>query len=172
MRSVQPCSLPPHALLAKYAEAGAYTDCYTAEVARAVPHAEYVEAFYTGWLFKIERLLLSLFLAKPSTDAQAKQLASGDVCSFAAWRVEGRDVDQLLMCDIGGRTRSWLMVSQWQPSTNSTRLYFGSAVVPVTSKTTGTPGMGRLFKVLLWFHKLYSVALLGSARSRLARPIH
>jgi hypothetical protein len=169
MPSIQPCPLPPQALLARYAGTGAYTDCYTTEVARFVSHAEYVEVFYTGGLFKIERLLLSLFLSKPSTDAQAKQLAGGEVGNFAAWRVEDRTTDQLLMCDVGGRTRSWLMVSSPQERAQSTRLYFGSAVVPVVSSSTGKSSMGLPFKALLGFHRLYSQALLGAARSRLAR---
>jgi hypothetical protein len=171
MPSIRPCPLPPQALLARYADAGAYTDCYSTDVARLVPHAEYVEAFYTGGLFKLERLLLSLFLSKPSTDVQARQLASGQAGNFAAWRVEDRTTNQLLMCDIGGRTRSWLMVSASHEPTLSTRLYFGSAVVPVISRS-GKPGMGFLFQALLGFHKAYSRALLGSARSRLARPSH
>ena len=168
MHSIQPCSLPTHALLAKYANAGAYTDCYTTEVARAVSHAEFVEAFYTGGLFKVERLLLSLFISKPSTDLQAKQLAAGQLGNFAAWRVEARAVDQLLMCDIGGRTRSWLMVSAADEAAQ-TRLYFGSAVVPVVSASTGKSSMGFPFTALLSFHKLYSRALLGSAVARLAQ---
>ena len=166
--SVQSSPLPPQALLTQYANAGAYTDCYTTEVARAVSHAQYVEAFYTCALFKVERLLLALFLSKPSTDLQARQLAGGELGHFAAWRVEDRTADQLLMCDIGGRTRSWLMVSAAQTPTQ-TRLYFGSAVVPVKSASTGKVNMGILFKALLGFHKLYSRALLGSASARLAR---
>ena len=132
-------------------------------------HTEYIEAFYTGKLFKIERLLLSLFLSKPSTDTQAKQLAAGQVGTFAAWRVEGRTIDQLLMCDIGGRTRSWLMVSSEPQLPAQTQLYFGSAVVPATNRSTGKSSMGFLFKALLGFHKVYSCALLSSARSRLER---
>ncbi len=174
MSKVQPCPLPAQALLAKYADAGAYTDCYATELAATVSQAEYVEAFYTGGLFKIERLLLGLFLCKPSTDAQAKQLATGEVGHFAAWRVEDRSNNQLLMCDVGGRTRSWLMVSPVPPQepTHGTRLYFGSAVVPVVGRSTGKPGMDLVFKSLLGFHKLYSRALLGAARSRLARLDH
>lgn len=170
MNAIQPCPLPPRALLAKYANAGAYTDCYTAEIARPVSHAEYVEAFYTGGLFRIERLLLRLFLSKPSTDAQVKQLAAGGMENFAAWRVEARAGDQLLLCDIGGRTRSWLMVAP-QAEAQGTRLYFGSAVVPVADRATGKPTMGFPFKALLGFHKLYSRALLGAARARLARRV-
>ena len=131
-------------------------------------HAEFVEAFYTGGVFKIERLLLKLALSKPSTDAQAKQLAAGELEYFSAWRVEGRTTNQLLMCDVGGRTRSWLMVT---PVANSpaTQLYFGSAVVPAKSRSGGRQSMGFLFTALLGFHKLYSRVLLGSARARLER---
>jgi hypothetical protein len=63
MFSIQVCALP-QALLAKYAQGGNYTDCYTTKVARPVSHAEYVEAFYTSALFKLERLLLARFVSK------------------------------------------------------------------------------------------------------------
>jgi hypothetical protein len=170
VRSIRPCPLPPEALLARYVGAGAYTDCYATDLHGFVSHEEYVETFYTGTLFKIERLLLRLFLSKPSTDIQAKQLAAGEAANFAAWRVEDRTTNQLLMCDIGGRTRSWLMVSAASHgSTPTTRLYFGSAVVPTVSRAAGTQSMGFLFRALLGFHKIYSRALLGSARARLAR---
>ena len=170
MSSIQACALPEQALLTKYARGGAYTDCYAAEVARPVSHAEYVEAFYTGALFKLERLLLAWFVSKPSTDAQAKELASGVLDTFAAWRVEERGSDQLLMCDLSGRTRSWLMVAPAGSGGSAfTRLYFGSAVVPVLHKPSGQATLGFTFKALLGFHKLYSRALLCAARSRLAR---
>lgn len=167
MPAIQPCPLPPQSLLSKYAGAGAYTDCYSAEVARPVSHAEFVEVFYTGALFRIERLLLGVVFSRPSTDAHARQLAVGERSTFAAWRVEDRAADQLLLCDVAGRTRSWLMVAS-ASTPHGTRLYFGSAVVPIVSRSTGKPGMGFPFKALLGFHKLYSRALLRSARSRLA----
>ena len=93
MSSVQVWVLPQQALLAKYAQGGNYTDCYAAEVARPVSLAEYVEAFYTTALFKLERLLLAWFTSKPSSDAQAKELASGALGAFAAWRVEERSAN-------------------------------------------------------------------------------
>jgi hypothetical protein len=162
------CPLPDDALLAAYQRHGAYTDCYATEVFRSVSHAQYVEAFYTGSVFKIERLLLSWFASRPSTDAQARELACGTLGTFSAWRVEARTADQLLMCDLSGRTRSWLMAAPVH-ATTSTRLYFGSAVVPVRRQGgSGTPTMGFPFKALLGFHKLYSRVLLGAARSRLA----
>lgn len=168
MTSAMHCELPDEALLAKYARSGAYTDCYVTDVTRTVSHAEYVEAFYTGALFKLERHLLAWFASRPSTDGEARQLADGALDTFAAWRVEARGIDQLLMCDLSGRTRSWLMVvPAGEGASASTRLYFGSAVVPRIDKASGRATMGPGFKALLGFHKLYSRALLNAARSRL-----
>lgn len=163
-RGIQPCPLPPDALLRKYAASGAFTDCYAVDVRARVTQAQFVEAFYCGRLFRLERLLLRLFQSRASTDAQARALAAGQADAFAAWRVEERRPDQLLMCDIGGRTRSWLMTV---PEGAGTRLYFGSAVVPVRDPRTGEARMGRLFDALLGFHGLYSRLLLAGARSRL-----
>jgi hypothetical protein len=157
-------------MLARYAGAGGYADCYVAHVDRAVSQAEYVEAFYTGRLFKVERLLLRLALSRPSTDDEARRLAAGAIVDFAAWRVEDRAADQLLMRDVGGRTRSWLMaLPASQGPEPVTSLFFGSAVVPRLHASTRKVGMGFFFHALLGFHKLYSRALLRSARSRLAR---
>ena len=167
MTKIRPSLLPEGALLARYAGDSGYADCYSAVLERSVTHAEFVEAFYTGGVFKLERLLLRLFLSKPSTDAQVKQLAAGEVDSFSAWHVEDRAANQLLLCDLQGRTRSWLMVAPAAQG-SSTQLYFGSAVVPVADRA-GKRRMGVVFKSLLGFHKLYSRMLLGAACSRLIR---
>jgi hypothetical protein len=161
--------LPAHALLGKYANGIAYTDCYVTDIPLRVSHAAYVEAFYTTALFKLERLLLAWFVSRPSSDTQARRLAAGELESFAAWDVEDRSVNQLLMCDFQRRTRSWFMVAQ-VPSGDqvTTRLYFGSAVVPRGNKT-GDAGLGVAFRLLLGFHKVYSRALLRSASARLAK---
>lgn len=169
MSSIQPTRLPDVALLRKYDSGGAYADCYMTDVAGAVSHATFVEAFYTTSLFKVERTLLNWFAARPSTDFDAKQLAEANSDLFAAWRVEGRSTDQLLLADFTGRTRSWLMVAPVEGKTNGprTRLYFGSAVVPRTSTRRRRPDLGFTFHALLGFHRLYSRALLYSARARL-----
>lgn len=168
MAFIQTCELPDDALLRRYLGAGAYADCYVTEVARPVAHAEYVEAFYTTALFKLERLLLAWFVARPSTDAQAAELAAGQRASFAAWSVEARAPHQLLLSDFQGRTRSWLMSAPVSNS-ESTRLFFGSAVVPVVDRRSGKVRMGGAFRVLLGLHKLYSRVLLRAAVNRLAR---
>ncbi|MEX2151530.1 MAG: hypothetical protein WD793_15055 [Steroidobacteraceae bacterium] len=130
------------------------------EVSRPVAQAEYVEAFYTSDVFKLERLILKLLVARPSTDQQARELATGQRGTFAAWGVEARAPDQLLLCDFQGRTRSWLM-------TSGTCLYFGSAVVPVAARGSRKTGLGFAFRALLGFHRLYSRALLNAAVRRL-----
>lgn len=159
--SVRPTALPDHALLQVHARNGAYTDCYVTDVSRAVSHARYVEAFYTTWVFKLERWILTWAVRKPSTDEQARQLAAGTLDSFAAWSVEQRADNQILLCDFLGSTRSWLMVT---PLGTDTRLYFGSAVVK-----RGPAGIGRSYRLLLAFHKLYSRVLLSAAARRLVR---
>ena len=165
MPAIRSCRQPVDSLLNRYVGADAYVDCYVAEVARPVACAEYVEAFYTTAVFKLERTILRTVLSRPSTDAEARQLARGERATFAAWTVEARSTDQLLLADIGGRTRSWLMVA---PSgAGSTLLYFGSAVVPVRDRKTGRASQGPVFSALLGFHKLYSRVLLFSARSSL-----
>lgn len=167
MASVTLQTLPDDALLQRYRERGAYTDCYALDVPWSVTQAQYVEAFYTTWVFKLERAILAAIVSKPSTDAQAAELARGEREDFAAWNVEARAADQLLMRDFRRRTCSWLMCRPLQDG--STRLYFGSAVVPGTDRHSGEKRMGFVFKALLGFHKLYSRILLRAAASKLAR---
>lgn len=167
MPAISPCELPASALLQRYSGSGGFADCYFAETARSVTLAEFVEAFYTSRVFKLEQFILSVAASRPSTDAQARQLAHGSLDSFAVWSVEDRTPEQLLLGDFSGRTKSWFMVSAGAASAG-TRLYFGSAVVPSRKRGAGQASLGIVFRALLGFHKLYSRVLLGAARSRLA----
>lgn len=168
MLSIKACPLPDGALLGRYHANGAFTDCYVTEVGFPVTNARFVTAFYTTPVFRAERLILAWALSKPSTDAEAEQLAGGRRDTFSAWRVEDRHDNQLLMADVKGRTRSWFMVSPGQPGTGpQTQLYFGSAVLPVINRETGSPEMSPGFRALRGFHHYYSEVLLYSARSRL-----
>jgi hypothetical protein len=160
--------IPERALHAHYARQGAYLDCYATDIDRAVPFEEFIVAFYTTWLFKLERWILAWWAKKPSLDAQARELARGRRDGFAAWTQEARAVDQLLMCDYLGATRSWFMVV---PQACGTRLYFGSVVTARRHPRTGQLELGRGFRLLLGFHKLYSRALLAAARSKLRRQL-
>ena len=152
-------------MLSAYSLDGAYADCYTTELASNVTFPEFVFAFYTTFLFKLERFILKWTVSKHSTDLQVKQLANGDIEKFAAWHVEDRKENELLMCDFLGRTRSWLMTVAVNNS--RTRLYFGSAVVPIRNSKTGKSSLGFIFQAVLGFHKVYSVLLLYSAKLRI-----
>ena len=160
--AVQAGTLPEHALLQAYARAGHFTDCWVTDLAARLSHARYVEAFYTTWVFRLERWILAWAISRPSSDDQARQLAAGTLERFSAWHVEARADGQLLMRDeFTKRTRSWLMVEPLPAG--GTRLYFGSAVV---RKHDGR--LGGRFSALLGFHSLYSRILRGAARARLA----
>lgn len=151
--------LPPGALLARYGGAGGYADCFTLAVPGRVTQAAFVEAFYTTPLFRLERLVLALLVARPSTDRAARALAAGESDRFAAWTVEGRTEDQILLCDFLGSTRSWLSTAPGSEGT--TILHFGTAVVPRKGR-----GMDPGFRVMLPLHRLYARALLRAAARR------
>ena len=90
----------------------------------------------------------------------------GKTNTFAAWTLEDRCENQILLCDYLEKTRSWLMIEARQVENIShTRLYFGSAVV----KENNNRPFGTVFKLLSVFHKWYSVALLTAAKNSLVR---
>lgn len=169
MRLAPPHPVPRNALHARYADAGGYADAFVLDIDRRVTLAEFVEAFYTTWLFKLERFILKWLVDKPSTDAEARALALGERASFAAWSLEARARDELLMQDFQGKTRSWLSVAPRPDGAPGTRLLFGTGIAPITDRATGRERLGAGFSALLSFHRLYSRALLGAAQARLAR---
>jgi hypothetical protein len=163
MPSIQTTRVPPAALLQRYVGHGGYADCFFANLDHAVSLPEFVTAFYTTQTFRLERWLLARLLGMPSTDEDARALAQGRADTFAAWRVEARESDQILLA--AGRTRSWLRVEPAPgPSGPATTLFFGSAVVP---RRHG--GLGWQFQGLLGFHKLYSRVLIGAAVRKLRK---
>jgi hypothetical protein len=164
MASIQACSIPADGLLRSYLTEHGFADCYSTALNAVVSQEEFVTAFYTTWLFKLERWILRWAVSKPSTDVDAERVARGLSQSFAAWRVEARSENQLLMCDFLGNTRSWFMVASQR---GRTQLYFGSAIVPRHDRRTGQRTLGWTFRALLGFHRLYSRMLLSAARSRL-----
>ena len=166
MPPITPTVLPEEALLQRYKRGGAYTDCYCMDLPRHVSMPDYISAFYTTPLFKVERKIVALAAGKHSTDEAARDLAHGRQASFSAWRVEDRSSNQLLLCDHLGRTRSWLMA---EPGALSTRLYFGSAVLPKSTAASGKASFGWAFHALSGFHRLYTRALMSAARARLAQ---
>src|SRR5215831_5301620 len=107
MLSIEKCTVLSNSLLAAYAGNG-YADSYRTEITGYISVEDYVFNFYTTSLFKLERFILTWSVLKPSNDNQAKELAGGKLSKFAAWTVENRRENELLMCDMLERTRSWL----------------------------------------------------------------
>jgi hypothetical protein len=168
MFSVTKDAVPDDALLRTYCD-GAHPerwresgDCFVTSVDRVVSLAEFVFAFYTSPIFRIERVILGILAGAPSTDADARRLADTSGMSFAVWRVGRRTATQLLMCDRYERTRSWFRVVPL--SDGKTLLQFGSAVASRSAKRPATGLRANLFHVLLKFHVIYSKVLLHAAK--------
>ena len=156
---VTEAALPPGALLGRYQAANSYTDCFVATVPGCIAQAAFIEAFYTTTLFKLERLALAVLLRRPSSDPEVRRLATGQASGFAAWTVEAREAEQILLCDFMGASRSWLEDSV----AGATTLYFGTALLP----PPGRDRLGAGFRALIPFHRPYARALLRSAVRRL-----
>jgi len=169
MFSIEKCTVIPNSLLASYAENG-YADSYCTDLPGHISMEDYVFSFYTTALFKLERFILTWTVLKPSNDLQAKELMDGKTDKFAAWTIEARKDNELLMCDMLKRTRSWFMVKHTDiNNTPRTKLYFGTGIAPATRGATVKTSIGLFFILLLPFHKLYSVFLLLFAKRRLSR---
>lgn len=162
--AIQAQPLPQGALLAAYQTQGCYTDCYVMEAPGQISLPQYIQGFYSSAAFRAEKYLLGWLLNTPWDDLQLRRLAQGEAQAYSAWTVEARSPQQLLLCDVWQRTRSWLMVAA-QP--HSTRLYFGSAVVPQSRTATGQPRYGWAFHALGGFHRAYSQRLMLSALAQL-----
>jgi hypothetical protein len=156
-------AVPKDSLLHRYKNLdGAYTDCFEMVVPVSATLEGFVVAFYTTWLFRMERFVLTLAQRRWITDAQVDALAAGSADTFAVWRVEARAEGELLLSDTGGHTRSYLAFVANEGG--KARLVFGSAVVP----PKGAP-MSALVRATVPLHKFYSRSLLRLAARRLRR---
>jgi hypothetical protein len=170
MLSIRRESVPEEALLRTYRGGrhperwGNYQDCFSIEVGRREDLANFVYAFYTSPLFRVERLILRLAIGASSTDADARAVADGATKTFAAWTVGERTATQLLMCDRYEATRSWFRVVPLE--TGGTLLQFGSAVAARPAGRAGESSMRIGFRVMLGFHVIYSRLLPWAASRR------
>jgi hypothetical protein len=159
-----PCPLPADAMPRTHDVKVGFVDCFFIDVNAQISHSQFVAAFYTSWLFKIERFILRWVVAKPSTNAEAQQLAMGEHTQFAAWALEARAENQLLMGDYPGATCSWLICEALAASDpRRTRLYFGSAIALARSPSAQARRGTASSRGLLWLHTVYSKALLDAA---------
>jgi hypothetical protein len=147
---------------------GLQGDCFAVVVDAPITLSDFVFAFYTSPVFRVERGILRFLAGASSTDAGARGVAEGSGTTFAIWRVGERTATQLLMCDRYEKTRSWFQVVPMEGGV-ATVLRFGSAVSSSRHRETGTLSMGRWFQWLVGFHVLYSRILLSSARRRVMK---
>ena len=166
MGNVTAALQPEHSLISEQSMLEGYvTDCFSAEVSKAVDLSDLIEAFYKTALFRLEQLVLSLAPSGRLRDTDITALSKGQVDRISVWQVEARLDTQILLS--AGGTKSWLMV---QPLDSGTRLYFGSVLVPRPSKVEGkTPKVGWVLDSLMGAHLIYSRLLLGAAVRRLSR---
>ncbi|MDF1728342.1 MAG: hypothetical protein P1U53_11400 [Sulfitobacter sp.] len=157
------CAVPRDSLLAPYAaRADTYTDCFEVMHPLGADLPQFIEAFYTTPLFRLERFILQVGLRRRITDAAVRALAREETETFAAWRVEARAAGQLLLCDLSGGTRSWLAAAPKEGG--ATRLLFGSAVLPREGRKLAKP-----VTMIIPAHRLYSKLLLRAAERRMRR---
>lgn len=149
-------------------ESKSYRDCFITDVEHEVDLADFVFAFYTSHLFRLERLILSLAIKSRITEDHARALADGSSDSFAVWTVGERRSNELILCDKFGTTRSWFQISKMPSTTNmATRMYFGSVVVVSSGEPDGCNNINLPVKLSLPFHRLYSRSLIKSAMRQL-----
>ncbi|MEM9967807.1 MAG: hypothetical protein AAF755_06885 [Pseudomonadota bacterium] len=148
--------VPKDALLNRYVETpGAYTDCFEVMSPLSISHDEFLRAFYTTWLFRLERVVLSIALRRWIRDNELDMLVRGRADAFAVWYVEDRRTGEILLRDKSGRTCSYLAVSG--KSGGATRLIFGSTVF---YSNRNAPWW---LAAVIPAHVIYSKALLRAA---------
>ncbi len=162
MANVEARDLPQDSLLALHRGLECHRDAYAAVVPGEVSLGEFITAFYSSIQFMPERKLLGL-IGRGASRTDIGALADGRADSFAAWDVEARAENEILLRDFQDHTCSWLMV-EFLPSSSEavgqqeTRLWFGSGV--------RNPDRGAV-SLLMPFHHWYSRVLLGGAVRRL-----
>ena len=154
---------PETSLMARLAaRPGVYSDAFCVDLPEAVGLPAFIAAFYGTRLFSAERAILRL-AGMPGTRADLAALAAGDAATFAAWTVEERREDEILLADFADATKSWLHVA---PHDRGTILWFGSAILPPDAAAR----IGPAARLSIGPHRFYSRRLLSAAARDLRRP--
>lgn len=141
-------------------------DCFRLDVPGHVPIERFAHAFFTSWLFKLERLVLPV----ATTDDLAKDFAYSRVNEFAIWTAKERTDSELLAVwaeqhsPASGAT--WMRVVHGKDDEGKpkTCLEFGSAIAP-----GDMPYQKAVMAVAVPLHLAYSGLLLGAAAGNIDR---
>ena len=162
--------LPPQSLLARKRGPECYRDAFRASVAGEVSLGELVTAFFSSRAFLAERMALHL-IGRGADHADIAALAAGRTERFAAWQMEAREENELLMHDFLDQTCCWLAVSTRGPD----GALDGPLPVPERGRTfiwfgTGVREVGGpIMRNLQGAHRFYARQLLAGAARGLAR---
>ena len=142
---------------------GFYIDCFAVDLPTHCSLEAFLKAFYTSWIFRLERLILRLALRVPTSSDDLSAMLSGASDKFAVWIIEERQADQMIAKAVGGsnRTRSWFRVLSRDDG--GTRLFFGSVLEPEPSLEGAPPRLGLMFRAGIGAHRLYARVLLAAA---------
>ncbi|NRB30287.1 MAG: hypothetical protein HRU27_06805 [Rhizobiaceae bacterium] len=163
-------SEPEGAFISQYSTTlGGYSDCYYIDIQKDVALSDYILAFFSTPIFRMERLILNLVPSGRSNEQCVLDLAAGTGDKIAGWKTEKRDDSQLLLAVGDGPIRTWLMVQGSPYSETTTRLYFGSAVLPTGMTKEGHPKLAIVFRLFAGLHIFYSRLLLWWAARDLGR---
>ncbi|KAA0175468.1 hypothetical protein FNF27_03168 [Cafeteria roenbergensis] len=141
-------------------------DCFRLDVPGHVPIERFVHAFFTSWLFKLERLVLPV----ATTDSLAKDFAYSRVNEFAIWTAKERTDSELLATWAEEHSpatgATWMRVVHGKDDDGKpkTCLEFGSAIA-----TGDMPYQKAVMAVAMPLHLAYSGLLLGAAAGNIDR---
>lgn len=170
MTQVSAPELPPESLLARLRGPECYRDAFRASLPGEVSLGELVTAFFSSRVFLTERMALHL-IGRGAGQAEIAALAAGETQRFAAWEMEAREENQLLMHDFLDQTCCWLAVSTRGPD----GALCGPLPVPEVGRTfiwfgTGVREVGGpIMRHLQGAHRFYARQLLAGAARGLAR---
>ncbi len=161
---IRKTTLPAHAMLSRYADGTAsYTDCFAYDYAGPVDLENFLNAFFNSWVFRLERFILKAAARVTISDEDTANFAAARSDRMGLWTAQDRDESQVLTIVGQGPIHSWWMV---EPKGERTRLYFGSAIRPMTAKD-GSQRMNPAAKYGGLPHRIYARILLAVAARKL-----
>lgn len=161
---VRAVDIPSGTMLKAYqAQEGCYTDCYAVDVAGAPDIERFIRIFFDTSIFRLERRILALSGLEATHADDVDALARGHRSRFAAWRLEGKTADELMLRFERPSGRTWLHVADVPDQSGQARLFFGSALLPGARDNDKRPTIGWSLHAFLPFHRLYARMLLRAA---------